>query len=151
NVTNVQRLPNGNTFIATLNCLLEVDRAGREVYAVRHPNNFLSARKAPDGTIWALSGDNRFLLRLDTTGKELKNIQLNEAAGSTGGLDVLPNGGGLVPLMSSNRVIEIDADGKTTWMGEAPQPVAATHLPNGNVLVASYNTQRVYEIDRKGK
>ncbi len=150
NPTNVQRLPNGNTFIATQNCLFEVDRAGREVVAIRNLN-FLSACKAADGTIWALTANNQ-LLHLDATGKELKNIQLSEAPGTTGlGLDVLPNGGVLLPLFGSNRVLEIDAEGKTVFEVGAPQAVAATRLPNGHVLVASHTTQRVYEIDRKGQ
>ena len=148
NPTNVQRLPNGNTFIATLNGLLEVDREGKLLYMINV--NAMAANKGRDGRIWALTGDNRVVC-MDTTGKELKSVQLNEAPGTTGGIDLLPNGGVLIPMMSSNRMIEIDADGKTTWEAPAPQPVAGTRLPNGNVLVANYAAQRVFEIDRKGK
>jgi hypothetical protein len=149
NVVNVQRLPNGNTFIATVAGIVEVDRTGKEVYTINKIPGVLAANKARDGSIWCLLNDGR-CLRVDTTGKELKSIPTNQAA-SPGGIDLLPGGGVLIAVQGANKVIELDAEGKVVWEAGAPQVVGATRLPNGNVLAASYGTARVFEIDRKGK
>ena len=152
NPVNVQRLRNGNTFIVLNNGLLEVDRTGKAVYTI---NNFgggiVAACKARDGNIWCLVNEGR-CVRIDTSGKELKSIPLNNGGGfGIAGIDLLPNGGVLIAQPNANRVIELDAEGKIAWEAEAPQVMTATRLPNGNVLAASYNALRVFEIDRKGK
>jgi hypothetical protein len=47
-----QRLPNGNTFIATYTTLLELDRGGKEVYSIPSKDGSIyCARKLPDGSI----------------------------------------------------------------------------------------------------
>jgi HEAT repeat protein len=145
---NVQRLPNGNTFIATTGGIIEVDRAGKEVYTINTLPGVLAANKMRDGNIWALINDGR-IMKIDSTGKELKSIQTGQAM-PAGGIDVLPNGGVLVAQQNTNKVLEYDADGKLVWEAGAPQAVSATRLPNGNVLAASYGQARIFEIDRKG-
>ena len=49
---NVQRLPNGHTFIATLNQIVEVDRNGKEMYAINNiVGGITAAYRARDGRI----------------------------------------------------------------------------------------------------
>src|SRR5262249_27585604 len=90
----VQRLRNGNTFIACRNQLLEVDRGGRELYSINRANNdVVAARKMRDGQIVCVSTQ-RTVARLDTEGKELKTFTL--PAVMNAGVEVLANGHVLV-------------------------------------------------------
>src|SRR5262249_18636048 len=67
---NVQRLRNGNTFIATQMQILEVDRTGKEVYKIdgRTFRGITAACRARNGNIICLA-QNGQCLTLDTTGK----------------------------------------------------------------------------------
>ncbi len=49
NPANVQRLRNGNTFIATDQQILEVDRAGKELYSINPPGGVHAACRARHG------------------------------------------------------------------------------------------------------
>jgi HEAT repeat protein len=150
---NVQRLPNGNTFIATTNQLVEVDRTGKELYSIINLNGHgaaTAAYKGRDGHIVCLS-QNGQCLRMDTTGKVLKSFPSGRGPGWTSGLDLLPNGHILISQPDHNKVSEYDAEGKLLHEFQAPQVTTATGLPNGHVLVASTNTNRAFELDRKGK
>jgi HEAT repeat protein len=147
---NVQRLLNGNTFIATVNGLMEVDRTGKEVYTINTIGGVQAANKARDGSIWVLTNGGQ-CMRVDTTGKELKNFQLGLGAFVPAGIDLLPSGGVLIASQNNGKVVEVDAEGKVVWEAPAANPSTGTRLPNGNVLVGSYATAKVFEIDRKGK
>ena len=72
-------------------------------------------------------------LRLDRTGKEVKQFRLQGVASF--GNDLLANGNVLIPLSWQNRVTEYDMEGKVVWDANVPQPLGATRLPNGNTLV----------------
>jgi HEAT repeat protein len=149
-VVNVQRLSNGNTFIATDSQLLEVDRRGKELYTIAGLGGITSGYRARNGQIICLTAAGR-CVRLDTTGKEIKGFPSNRGGGWTSGLDLLANGRILISQPNRNKVIEVDAEGRTLLDVDAPQVTTASGLPNGNVLVASYSSQRVFEVDRKGK
>jgi hypothetical protein len=148
-----QRLPNGNTFIATRTELLEVDRTGRAVFTYSRPGgeSFMKAQKLPNGDIACVTqlGVARFV-RLDRTGKELKSFGV-QVSTSGGRVDVLPNGHVLIPEMTNNRVVEYDAEGKMVREAAVAQPIAAVSLPNGHWLVTSMNQRRAVELDRRGK
>jgi HEAT repeat protein len=147
---NAQRLPNGNTFIATENQCIELDRAGKEVFAYnRNQGDILSACKTRDGQVVCLLSRG-MILRLDATGKELKSFSVGNV-NYTSGLDVLPNGRVLVPLYNAGRVVEFDFDGKRMWEAAVQRPTSATRLPNGNTLVASNSLSKLVELDRNGK
>jgi HEAT repeat protein len=146
---NVQRLPNGNTFIATNLQLLEVDRTGKEVYTINGLGNISAAYRARNGHILCLTSRGR-CARLDTTGKELKAFPVTGTSRATSGIDLLANGRILITQSGDSKVIEIDSDGRTLLSVDAPHVTTATTLPNGNVLAASYNLRRAFEIDRKG-
>jgi hypothetical protein len=145
-----QRLANGQTFIACQNQLLIVDQAGKELLQVQRPNHdVVAATRLRDGQMLVIT-NRGIAVRLDAAGKELKSFNVGQVNQFVG-MDVLPNGKVLVPQTWANRVVELDADGKTGWSANVPNPTSAQRLPNGNTLVASFNTQRVVEVDAAGK
>lgn len=146
-----QRLPNGNTFIATRNQLLEVDPAGKEIYSYVFPNgdSIMRALKLRNGDVACVTAAQQFV-RLDPKGKELKRFPVSVNT-SGGRIDVLPNGHVLIPQMSDNKVVEYDADGRAVWQASVEQPIVASRLPTGNTLVTSMSGKRAVEVDRAGK
>ena len=145
-----QRLPNGNTFIACRNRLLEVDRTGKEVVAVPHPSDdIMAAQRLRNGQIVYI-GANGTCTRIDPSGKELKSFSVGQIQ-TFAGIDLLPNGRLLVPLYANSKVVEYDAEGKAVWEANVRYPTSAVRLANGNTLVASMGTQQVLELDRTGK
>lgn len=147
---NAQRLPNGNTFIATEEQFLELDRSGKEIFSHHRPNfDILMASKSRNGHIHCITNRGTYV-RLDAAGREVKTFSVGRV-NFTSGFDVLPNGRVLVPQYGSNKVIEFDPDGKQVWEASVSMPNSATRLPNGHTLVASNNSQRLVELDRAGK
>jgi hypothetical protein len=152
-----QRLPNGDTFIATQMGLTEVKRSGEEVFNYDRPNGeaIMKAQKLPNGDIAMVTqpngavGGSRFV-RLDSKGKELREFNVNLRY-SGGRIDVLPNGDVLIPEADSNRVVELDAHGGLVWEAPADQPIAAVRLSNGDTLITTYAEYRAVEVDHDGK
>lgn len=145
---NVQRMPNGSTFIATQQELLEVDRSGKETVVERPPGlMFMAARKLRDGG-YACITQNGTYVRLDAKGKEQKSFPVGQASFAV--FDVLPNGHVLVPQYVQHKVTEYDGDGKIVWEAKVSMPGAVHRLPNGHTLVASQSTQTVLELDHSG-
>jgi hypothetical protein len=145
-----QRLPNGNTFIATRNELLEFDRAGKEVF--KHSlGDFgvyggVKLRNNQYGMVTQFGA----FVRLDAAGKELKSINISQNIGLAA-VDALPSGRVVVPVWGENKVVEYDAEGKKVWEVSANTPASAMRLPNGNTLVACNGSQEIIELDRNGK
>jgi HEAT repeat protein len=148
-----QRLANGNTFIANRFGLVEVDRAGKEVFAYNRPNGeeIMRARKLPGGDILLITqlGVTRFV-RLDRFGKEIKSFGV-EVATSGGRIDLTPAGNVLIPELHQQRVVERDMDGRVMRELVVQQPITAAALPNGHVLVTSMSQKRAIEFDRAGR
>ena len=138
-----QRLPNGNTFIATDTELMEYDRADKEVFHItRMADKIMKAMKLPTGEIACLTSDSR-IVRLDTAGKEIHGFTISLGTRLFGGrIHMLPNGRVLVPHNNENKVVEYDAGGKQIWEVTVEQPVAAVRLVNGNTLVTTMLPQR---------
>src|SRR5206468_2152091 len=87
-----QRQPNGNTFIVTRNQLLEVDRAGKEMFTHARPSNdIMAGQKLRNGQMVFLTNSGA-LIRLDSSGKEMKTINLQSPQVYGSNLEVLPNG-----------------------------------------------------------
>jgi hypothetical protein len=149
---NVQRLPNGNTFIATYQgAIREVDRAGKEIYVTKNiPGNLQSAYRLRSGSLLYLTQEGECGV-VDTSGKRLKNFDIPHIRSDVGSVDLSPNGRILVAQHQRNKVVEYDAEGKKLLEVDAPQGATATGLPNGHILVASFQSQRAYELDRAGK
>jgi hypothetical protein len=148
-----QRLPNGNTFIATRTALIEVDKEGKEVsnYVRPRGEQIMRAQKLRNGDVAMILqlGVTRFV-RMDAKGNDLKNFGV-QVATSGGRIDVLPNGNVLIPEGNTNRVLEYDPRGRIVWEGHADSPITALHLPNGHVMVTSMTQHRAVELDRTGK
>jgi hypothetical protein len=146
---SAQRLANGNTFIATLNQLLEVTRDGKTVFSYHKSISIWCAVKARSGHIvYAASNDT--IVELDRSGKEVRTLNVGGML-TWGGVDVLPNGNYLVARYSNNQVVEVNKLGKVVWKCTVQTPSLATRLRNGHILVCSSDGRKIVEIDRKGK
>ncbi len=147
-----QRLPNGNTFIASAKQLLEVDRAGKEVWSQPPPANgqVMKAARLRNGdtAVITMLGATRYY-QMDRDGKIVRQFAVEQRT-SGGRLEVLPSGNLLLAERDNNRVVEMDTQGKIVWEAKFVQPVAAVRLPNGNTLVTSMDQPRAVELDRKG-
>jgi HEAT repeat protein/outer membrane protein assembly factor BamB len=150
NPIGVQRLANGNTFIATDSYVVEVDRTGKELYTLRNAPMVHASYRMRNGPIVFLQPGNQCVL-MDTTGKTLSSFNSNHGHTQMAGLDVLPNGHILVTQMHQGKVVEFDSTGKSVVEVNAPGARTATGLPNGHILVTSQQNQRVFEVDRTGK
>jgi HEAT repeat protein len=149
---NVQRLPNGNTFIATVNEILEVDRAGKTVYTINNVGGGITAAyKGRDGRIVCLARNGSRCILLDTNGTCLKDFASNRDGSWTSGIDLLPNGHILITQPNRNKVAEYDRNGKRIVEVNAPMATTATGLPNGHFLIASSGKRCAFEVDRSGK
>jgi HEAT repeat protein len=150
NPINAQRLPNGNTFIAGRNFLMEVDRNKKEVFKINRQNyDIMGAQKLRNGQIMILSNGGT-CIRMDTKGKELKAFSVGQV-NYYGCLEALPNGHVLVANYNASKVVEYTADGKSVWEASTQWPTGAVRLPNGHTLIASQDGQRVIEVNRGGK
>jgi HEAT repeat protein len=150
-VVSCQRLPNGNTFIATYNGgIMEVRPNGKDVYAFNPAaNGIVNALKLRNGQVACLTAQGQ-LLELDTTGRVLRTTML-DPNGGWNGLEELPGGRLLVALQLQGKVVELDNQRKTVAECPAPGAVHAVRLPSGHLLVACGNLQKVIEVDRGGK
>src|SRR5262249_28756191 len=122
-----QRLAGGNTFIATDKQVLEIDRAGREIFnfAMARGERIMKAMKLPGSEIVCLTDAAR-VVRFDTSGKELHSYPVSLSKHLFGGrIYMLPNGRALVPHNAENKVVEYDAQGKAVWEVAIEEPVAA--------------------------
>jgi hypothetical protein len=153
-----QRLPNGNTFIASKYRVTEFNPARKQVFIFNVPggDGIMKCTKLPNDEIAALL-DSGKVVRWASTGKELKELssfQVGIGQPLFGGrLNVLPSGRVLVPHHAENKVVEYDRSGKVVWEVKVQQPIVATRLPNGDTLVTSMtdiNQGRAVEFDRNG-
>ena len=146
-----QRLPNGNTFIATMSQFLEVEPSGKVVMTRGLPSgeSIMKAQMLANGDIACVASPSLRFVRLDAAGKEVQSFPVSVHT-SGGQIEVLPNGHVLIPEMKNNRVAEYDAGGKAVWEVPFNQPIAAVRLANGDTLVTSLNQPRAVELDRMG-
>jgi len=147
---SVQRLSNGNTFIATNNGLLEVTKDGKEVFTYnRNQWDIITGARAADGSC-AIMTQNGQIIRIDSKGKETKTFHIGQPTWNSN-IEMLPGGRILVPMHNINKVVEYDSDGKQVWEAAVQWPQSVQRLPNGNTLVASANTQKIVELNRAGR
>jgi PQQ-like domain len=149
-----QRLPNGNTFVATDVTLFEFDKDGKEVVKIEMPGEnkrVMKALKLPNGEIACLTTDAR-VARLDAAGKEIHSFAVSISMRLFGGrIDMLSSGRVLVPHNGEDKVVEYDSQGKVVWEVAVAKPVSALRLPNGNTLVTSMDGSiGAVEFDRAG-
>jgi outer membrane protein assembly factor BamB len=147
-----QRLPNGNTFIASYNMVMEIRPDKTEVYRYTPGPQFyiFSAHKAKNGDIVAITAQGQIIQMDSKTGQQKHAVQ-TQTLGNWCSVEMMPNGNYLVASMSTNNVKEVDRKtGQEVWSKPFPGAFRATRLPNGNVLVASMTSKQVAEIDRGG-
>jgi HEAT repeat protein len=150
---NVQRLANGNTWIALEGgAILEVDRAGKEVMTIPSvPGGVRAARRSRRGDIFCLTQNEQCLL-LDATGKQLASFATTgHGKNSQGCIDLLANGHVLITCSTIGKVMEFDRQGKKRFEWDVPGVLTASALPNGHILAACQRMHRVCEMDRAGK
>ncbi len=148
----VQRLPNGNTFVACRNGLVEFDRTGNQVFNQQRPNEWLlDAAKFRDGQMALLNNQGGYV-RLDATGKEVKSfhVPFNINFGINGA-QVLPNDHVIVSSWNAGKVTEYDADGKVVMEASVQQANNFYRLPNGHTLVTCMSQTEIIELDQAGK
>lgn len=152
NPIGVQRLANGNTFVVMQNRLVELDRAGNEAFTMNRANHdIFRARKLRNGEVVYVTNSGAFTRIDGKTQKVVKAFQVSQIPVLFGSIDVLPDGGVLVPDFQQNRVVEYGPDGTQKNAFKVQWPNSVMRLPNGNTLVASQNTRRVAEFDRSGQ
>ncbi len=160
---SAQRLPNGNTFIATRQQLLEVDKSGKEVKTINTGAGvaglIIAAERHADGTYTIVSRMGQ-CMKLDREGRQTSSFSINGAGRvrllPVTGLkcDFLPKGGVLIPDYMGNAVREYDASGKVVWeksLAGLTRPASVTRLRNGHTLVGTMNGSRIIELDKEGK
>ena len=148
----VQGLPNGNVFVVMQFQLVEYDRDHKIVFSFnRNNNNIFRARKMRNGDVVLITSTGQ-LTRIDPVKQtNVKSFQVGNLGTLYGSIDVLPDGGVLVPDYMQNRVVEYDADGKQRkQFGGVSWPNSVMRLPNGNTLVSSQNARTIVEFDRTG-
>jgi HEAT repeat protein len=145
-----QRLPNGNTFMANFNELIEVDKTGKEVY--RHKiaaGQLYDAKKLRNGNIlYVTSGGEA--IEVNVKGEQVRKVPAGDTS-NWGSVELLANGHYLVCRCSKYEIVEIDAAGKEVWKAKAEWPTWATRLPNGHTLVACAHSGTLVEFDRAAK
>jgi hypothetical protein len=144
---NVQRLPNGNTFVCTLASLMEFDAAGKTVLDIKVAN-LGAAYKTADGQMIYLTGDGT-CIRLDAEGKEVQRFVPDQDDQTGGWLDLTPRGRILVDHLRRKGVGEFDLQGKRLW--HTSVTVGSTAVRNGHVMAGNWSTCYVTEFDRAGK
>jgi hypothetical protein len=145
NAMSCQRLPNGNTFIATRSTIMEVDAKGKAVYTWLKGDVY-RAHKLPNKHVLYTTSSQ--VIEVDATGKQL--MAINMVGMAWGDAVPLPNGRYLVSLYGAGKVVEVNKKGKVLWEVGIANPTTAQRLPNGNTLVSSGGNM-VVEFDRKGK
>jgi HEAT repeat protein len=144
-----QRLPNGNIFLTSGNCLVEMTRNGREVLRYNRPQgDIYAARKFKNGQIIYVTNSG-IVQRLSGTGKEIKSWHIPNPTNQ--GIHILDNGNVVYPQQHTNRVYEYNPNGRQVWTATATQPAAVWRLPNGHTLISSAWPNQVVEVDRAGK
>jgi len=148
-----QRLPNGNTFIATPQQLIEVDRKGTEVFSMAPPDRgrIMKALRLPNGDFACITslGGAQFQI-FDRKGNRSRGFNVDLST-SGGRVELLPNGHVLIPEMSNNMVVEYNRQGKVVWKADVTEPINAVRLPDGNTIITTMNDTRAVEVDRRGK
>lgn len=150
----VQRLPNGNTFIAMQSRLVEIDRNKNEVWSYQRPqHDIIRARRLPTGEVALVTnlGNNSNYIRMEPkTQKVNKSFNISPVQMLFGNFDVLPNGHIVVPHYNQHKVVEYDENGKQVGNPIMNQQWSnsVVRLPNHHNLITSYNLRRVVELDQ---
>lgn len=152
NPVRVQRLANGNTFIAMYNSVMEVTPDLKVLYNLNRGPTFyiFSASKLRNGNVLAMNAQGVIMEFDPLTNKDVKTPLNLGPAGGWCSAEALPNGNYLVATMNNSLVREVDPSGKAVMTISYGGVFRATRLPSGHILVASMTTRNVAEFDRGG-
>jgi len=147
-----RRLPNGNTFMATLNEILEMSAEGKLVFSIKQPRMIYCARLLRNRHILYINSSGN-VFELDDKGKQLKSFTVQGHAGPAywASIEPLANDRYLIALAGTGRVVEVDGTGKVHWECAVKSATGATRLANGNTLVASSDGRFAVEVNRAGR
>jgi HEAT repeat protein len=146
------RLPGGNTFIATMSNLMEVNRKHQIIRNFNRSGDgtLYSAQVLRNGHVVYITSAG-WVVELDgRTGKVIHRFSVG-LTGAWSGVEKLPNGRFLLSLMGTGQVKEVDARGRQLWKARVTGAHQSLRLPNGRTLVVCMNTRRLVEIDRSGR
>jgi hypothetical protein len=145
----VQRLPNGNTFVAMQGRLIEVDRNKNTVWSYQRPAADLQrAKKLPNGEVAFITNTGSYTRMDARTQKINKQFNVQPPQIIFGNMDVLANGNVLVTHYNQSRVGEYNQDG--AQVGDPLNialPNSVVRLPNGHNLITSYQQRKIYEFN----
>jgi hypothetical protein len=145
---SVQRLANGNTYIATMQRVLEVRRDGTEVYSYPLPDQndtLCDSNRLADGTIGIITFEGKFIL-MSPTGKVL----LTKNMGGRGSVEALPNGRFFVSQVGTQKISEIDPNGEVVWEVQVPGAWFGTRTPDGGAIIALKSNKKMVKVNDKG-
>src|SRR5262249_58156922 len=153
NTLACQRLPNGNTFIANVDELIELSPQGKPVFSFKRKDAaaIFCARKLRDGH-YAYACQSGLMVELDGSGQTVRTFQAGLEWCAT--FDALPNRHYLVPQCSTDKVVEFDRAGKVVWECHVPSANTAARLPYGRTLVGTgwqHDRHSIVEVDRWGQ
>ena len=156
NTVSAQRLPNGNTLIATMQNVVEFTRANQKVAEFTGLGGAVyQAFRHRNGHTFILAGN--ALSEFGVDNKKIRDINVGSLSG-WGGFEILPNGNFLIAYYGQGaKYAEVDKEGKTVWEhstnggATSLNPTRVQRLRNGNTLVAGGNMMFVVEYDRDKK
>jgi hypothetical protein len=132
---NCQRLPNGNTFVATRMSVMEVRPNKTVVFKYKLSENYMHAvRRTAAGNFLGLTSGGE-IREMNAAGKVVRTVQVPHE-GTWGDVEALPGGRYLVSNYGSGVVREVDATGKTLREVKVPDACGLDRLPNGQLLIS---------------
>jgi HEAT repeat protein len=152
----LQYLSSGALFVASRTCLSELTLEGATIYRCdllpKALPSISSARTLGDGRILCLSLDERLLLELDHSGKELARRRLPSLPKSRIQGRILSNSHILLTSQKSGEVVEIDRYCNVISQWKAANPLGGCSLPGHRLLLASRlgTFPRIIETDKHG-
>lgn len=147
---SVQRLRNGQTFIASRRNVQVVDRTGKTINSRNISTSISAAARFPNGDVGVITSTGQFQ-RMTMDGKTVKTFQAGRVYTLGGNIEILKSGNILVPQYQDNKVVEYTPNGKKVWEARVTYPTSATRLHNGNTLLVSMTQRKIIELNRQGK
>ena len=108
----VQRLPNGNTLIATMSVVVEYTRSNEKVAEFANLGIIYQAIRHRNGHTYILA--NNSVIEFGNDNKQIRDPDRRPLR--LGGFSILPNGNFLIAFYGQgNKYAEVNTDGKIVW------------------------------------
>jgi hypothetical protein len=145
----VERLSNGNIFIAATGSAFEVTRAGKEVWTLPFDPGavHLGVQRKPNGNVVSLSIPGH-LREATRGGRTVRSFDFPR--GHWCGVQALPDNHYLAADLQVGRIVEVDATGKIVWECRVEGACFAIRRPDGRTLVSQFGGKRLVAVDRGG-